>query len=172
MATPIYPLLERQLDTTLELIISLSSVLTEVEVTLILVHLDQAGIILGQIVAERNRSTSNDHGKIYLTGDIQLMQFLMFSATHHSNNPPAHRGTASPQNIDSSSSNSSGNHNPFHPSTSRDDVRRHSDRQLVPHEAPTTPSNMDTRGSRRLRRTRNMLAPPNNMRSDSDDYSY
>lgn len=53
------PILQRQVDTTLQLVISLSSMMTTDEVMMVRIRLTEANIILGSMLAERNGATPN-----------------------------------------------------------------------------------------------------------------
>lgn len=54
MELPTIPLLQRQLDTTLQLVISLSSTMTTNEIMMVKMRLTEANIIMGRILVDRD----------------------------------------------------------------------------------------------------------------------
>ena len=63
MALAPLPLLQRQLDTTLQLFILLSSNMTADQIHMVRVHLTEGSVILGYILAERERNGVVINGK-------------------------------------------------------------------------------------------------------------
>ena len=59
MSLPTVPLLHRQLKTTLQLLISLSSMMSTNDIILVSVRLTEANIIMGQMLAERDNTATN-----------------------------------------------------------------------------------------------------------------
>lgn len=59
MSLPTVPLLHRQLETTLQLLILLSSMMSTNDIILVSVRLTEANIIMGQTLAERDNTATN-----------------------------------------------------------------------------------------------------------------
>ena len=68
MALATIPLLQRQLDTTLQLVISLSSTMTTDEIMMVKIRLTEADIIMGRILADRDTN-----GRLILPGYRRLL---------------------------------------------------------------------------------------------------
>ena len=59
MDLPPIPLLQRQLETTLQLLLSLSSMMTDDDVMLVKIRLTEANLLMTSVLTERSNSTSN-----------------------------------------------------------------------------------------------------------------
>jgi len=59
MALPLIPLLQRQLETTLRLLISASSEMTNNDIMSLRIRLYEAALVLGDTVRERSNSATN-----------------------------------------------------------------------------------------------------------------
>jgi len=56
---PPIPLIQRQLETTLQLLISLSSTMTTDDILMVRIRLTEADIIMGSILVERDNNAGN-----------------------------------------------------------------------------------------------------------------
>ena len=106
MALAPVPLLQRQLDTTLQLVILLSSNMAADQIHLVRVHLTEASVVLGQILADRERNGVIVNGKLKF---LPLSPFPHLSRSDsHLNHPLAthaeHAATVS--NLDANNSGS------------------------------------------------------------------
>ena len=63
MASVPIPLVHRHLETTLQLVISLSSTMTADELIMARLHLTEASIILGQVLVELEHDNTDVNGK-------------------------------------------------------------------------------------------------------------
>jgi len=59
MDLPLVPLLQRQLETTLQLLISASSAMTTDEIMMVRIRLTEANLVLGDTVLRRNNDTTS-----------------------------------------------------------------------------------------------------------------
>lgn len=98
MSLPTVPLLQRQLETALQLIISLSPTMTTDEIMMIRIRLTEANIFLGNVLVEQNGTTPN--GKV---NPIQPFSLTQFSAADNL----AHRPTESAPSTATASRNNS-----------------------------------------------------------------
>lgn len=72
MSLPLVPLLQRQLETTLQLLISASPAMSADEIMLVRVRLNEAALVMGSVVVNRSNSTANGN-PTYSTVDINLV---------------------------------------------------------------------------------------------------
>jgi len=74
MALPLIPLLQRQLETTLQILISVSSEMTNDDIMLFRIRLHEAALIMGDVVVERGNSVANGNSMPTLQSAL-LMNF-------------------------------------------------------------------------------------------------
>jgi len=79
MALPLIPLLQRQLETTLQVLISVSSEMTNDDIMLLRIRLHEAALIMGDIVVERSNSAAN--GNSMPTSKSTILMLLQTSPT-------------------------------------------------------------------------------------------
>jgi hypothetical protein len=69
MSLPLIPLLQKQLETTLQLLISASPVMTADEIMLVRIRLNEAALATGNLVIDRSDNTTNGN-MIYSTHPV------------------------------------------------------------------------------------------------------
>lgn len=83
---PLVPLLQRQLETTLQLLISASSTMTINDIMLIRIRLTEANLIMGNIIVERGNDAAS--GSSLPTLCSALTYLLMFTNSRRAQSPP------------------------------------------------------------------------------------
>lgn len=157
---PLVPLLQRQLETTLQLLISASSAMTPDDIIFIRIRLNEANLLLREILIERDNNAAN--GNLLPTLCRALTHFLIEDAPNHS---PVDNTPATPRNVNATGSSSSQNH------TGRSAVGRSTSRRTVrrPATRSTTRVGAVIGALPRFRLAGNALVPLIEMATDSDE---
>lgn len=166
MDLPLIPLLQRQLETTLQLMISASPSMTIDEIMLVRIRLTEATLVMGDIAAERSNNATN--GKSLPTLRLILTQFLMSPIADTPTTPQ----NATLQNANTAGGNSSGNRALLaHTPRDRGGVGRPAGRGVIrrPTTRSTTRVNAAIRGSSGSQRARGELVSLIEIPTDTDE---